>query len=615
LSERSGENKCREERTQHIFDTTQWSWKEFRAETSIFQPFLKCWHHRDVGQTGHVDSTDVGTPVAVQAAAEAENPLAKSSGALAPLRVELFRDRWIASTVSSLGTWMQDTAGTWLMTVLTTSPLLIALMQTAASLPVVVLGLLAGATADIFDRRRLLIFWQTWMLAAVALLSVLTFFDVISPWILLTLTFLLNIGAAMNSPAWQAIVPEVIPRAQLPDAVSLNSAGFNLARALGPAMGGLMVALFALATTGAASVFLLNSLSFVGVILVLYRWNRKPAFKSALPSERIQGSVRSGIRYLRYAPMLQAAFMRTLIFTLFVSAVWALLAVVARNDMRQGAMGYGILNGSMGFGAVIGATSLPRVRRILNADTIIGTASGVFVATLAVLALIKSPWFIIPMLIAAGFAWTSAMSTLNLAVQVSAPAWVQARALGAYQMIFAGGMALGGVIWGFIAEHVSTSKSLLCASIGLAITLPFSLRFHVLRGVQPDLSPHRYTLPAPQLDSQREDSEGPVRVSVDYHIDPRDYAGFAKAVHQLRDVRLRDGAIRWGVYQDAADPGHINETFVTESWLEYLRQRERFTASDRQVLERVWSFHRGKEPPRISHMFYAKEVGDAQLTN
>ena len=211
-------------------------------------------------------------------------------------------------------------------------------MQTAASLPVVILGLLAGATADIFDRRRLLIFWQAWMLVAVAFLSVLTFFDIISPWILLILTFLLNIGAAMKvrrGRRW----PEVVPRAQLPDAISLNSAGFNLARALGPALGGLAIALYARATTGAASVFFLNSLSFVGVILVLYRWQRDPPFKSALPAERIRGSVRAGIRYLRYAPMLQAAFMRTLIFTLFVSAVWALLAVVARNDLRQGAMG------------------------------------------------------------------------------------------------------------------------------------------------------------------------------------------------------------------------------------------------------------------------------------
>jgi MFS family permease len=527
-----------------------------------------------------------------------------------PLRVPLFRDLWLASIVSNLGGWMQDTAGTWLMTVLTPSPLLIALMQTAASLPVVVLGLLAGATADIFDRRRLLIFWQAWMLSAVALLSVLTFFDIISPWILLILTFLLNIGTAMNSPAWQAIVPEVIPRRQLPDAISLNSAGFNLARALGPALGGLAIALFARATTGAASTFLLNSLSFVGVIMVLYRWQRKPIFKSALPAERIQGSMRAGIRYIRYAPLLQAAFVRTLLFTLFVSAVWALLAVVAKNDLHQGAMGYGILNGSMGFGAVIGATMLPRVRRVLSADAIIAYATCVFVATLAILATVKVPLIIIPMLIAGGFAWTSAMSTLNLAVQVSVPAWVQARALGAYQMIFAGGMALGGVIWGFIAEHVSTPKSLMCASVGLALTLPLSLRFHVLRGVQPDFSPHLHPLPPPKLSSEREDDEGPVRVSIDYSIDPTDYAAFTQAIHQLRDVRLRDGAIRWGVYQDASDPGHLNETFVTESWLEYLRQRERFTASDLRIRDLVWSFHRGKEPPRISHMFYAKEVTD-----
>jgi MFS family permease len=532
-----------------------------------------------------------------------------------PLGVPLFRNLWLASIVSNLGGWMQDTAGTWLMTVLTTSPLLIALMQTAASLPVVILGLLAGATADIFDRRRLLIFWQAWMLAAVAILSVLTFFDIISPWILLILTFLLNIGAAMNSPAWQAIVPEVIPRAQLPDAISLNSAGFNLARALGPALGGLAIALYARATTGAASVFLLNSLSFVGVILVLYRWQRNPHFKSALPAERIRGSVRAGIRYMRYAPMLQAAFMRTLIFTLFVSAVWALLAVVARDDLHQGAMGYGILNGSMGFGAVIGATSLPRVRRVLSADAIIASATAVFVSTLAVLALVKVPLIIIPVLITAGFAWTSAMSTLNLAVQVSVPAWVQARALGAYQMIFAGGMALGSVIWGFIAEHVSTSKSLMCAAGGLAVTLPLSLRFHVLRGAQPDFSPHRYALPAPTLALEREDSDGPVRVSITYHIDPQDYAAFTKAIHQLRDVRLRDGAIRWGVYQDASDPGHLNETFITESWLEYLRQRERFTLSDLAIRERVFSFHRGNEPPRISHMFYAKEVSDVSSSD
>jgi MFS family permease len=524
-----------------------------------------------------------------------------------PLKIPLFRNLWIASTVSNLGGWMQDTAGTWLMTVLTPSPLLIALMQTAASLPVVMLGLLAGATADIFDRRRLLLFWQAWMLAAVALLSLLTFLNIISPWVLLILTFLLNVGAAMNSPAWQAIMPEVVAREQLPDAVSLNSAGFNLARALGPALGGITVAMFTHADTGAASTFLLNSLSFVGVILVLYQWRRKPFFKSALPAERIFGSMRAGIRYIQYAPPLKAALTRAFLFTLFVSAVWSLLAVVAARDLHQGALGYGILNGSMGLGAVIGATNLPRVRRKLSADTIITVSTGVFIGTLLILAFVRYPLIIIPVLLVAGFAWTSTMSTFNLAVQISAPHWVQARILGAYQMVFSGGMALGSVIWGLVAEHLSTPISLTSAAAGMLIALPFSLRLHVLRGEQPDLSPYRSSFVLPQLAMEPEMTDGPVRILVDYCVDPEDYNEFVQAIHELKYVRLRDGAMRWGIFLDANDPRRLNETFIMESWIDYLRQRERFTASDRTVQNRVVSYHRGEEPPRVTHTIYAKE--------
>src|SRR6202789_2516027 len=281
-----------------------------------------------------------------------------------PLSVPLFRDLWLASIVSNLGGWMQDTAGTWLMTVLTPSPLLIALMQTAASLPVVILGLLAGATADIFDRRRLLIFWQAWMLTSVAILAVLTFLGHISPWTLLAFTFLLNIGSAMNNPAWQAIVPELVPRNLIPDTVSLNAASNNLARAVGPALGGLMVAAFqTLVDAGYGSVFALNAVSFAGVIWVLVNWKRMPLFKSALPSERIAASIRGGLRYVRYSPPLQASLVRAFTFTFFFSSIWALLAVVARNDLHQGALGYGILNGSLGLGAVVAAFNLSRVRR------------------------------------------------------------------------------------------------------------------------------------------------------------------------------------------------------------------------------------------------------------
>lgn len=524
-----------------------------------------------------------------------------------PLRSPLFRSLWVASTVSNLGGWMQDTAGTWLMTVLTPSPLLIALMQTAASLPVLMLGLLAGATADIFDRRRLLLFWQAWMLAAVALLSVLTFLNVLSPWVLLVLTFLLNIGTAMNSPAWQAIMPELVPREQLPEAVSLNSAGFNLARAVGPALGGLAIAAFVHAETGAAWTFLLNSLSFVGVIFVLYQWKRNPLFKSALPAERIFGSMRAGLRYIQYAPPLKAALARAFVFTVFVSAVWSLLAVVAARDLHQGALGYGILNGSMGLGAVIGATSLPRVRRKVSADKIIGISSGVFVGTLLILAFVHYPSVIIPVLLFAGFAWTSTMSTLNLAVQVSAPNWVQARALGIYQMVFSGGMAIGSVIWGVLAEHISTSVSLAVAAGGLLITLPLSGRLHVLRGDLPDLTPLGSKLLIPHLAMTPGMSDGPVRILIDYIVEPEDYNTFVQAIHELKDVRLRDGAMRWGVFQDADNPRHLNETFVMESWIDYLRQRERFTASDRAIRARVFSLHQGDESPRITHTIYAKQ--------
>src|SRR5580698_4139072 len=289
----------------------------------------------------------------------------KPSGFTA-LKIPLFRDRLLATIISNTGTWMQDTAGTWLMTSLTPSPLLIALMQTAASLPVLLFGLLAGATADIFDRRKLLIFWQAWMLVSVGILAVLTFIGYISPWALLSFTFLLNIGSAMNNPAWQAIIPELVPRELIPDTVSLNAASNNLARAVGPALGGLMVAAFATAHSGAGSVFALNAISFAGVIWVLFNWKRTPLFKSTLPSERIAGSIRGGLRYLRYSPTLQASLVRAFSYCFFVSAIWSLLAVVARKDMKAGPLGYGILNGSLGVGAVIAATQLPRIRRRIS---------------------------------------------------------------------------------------------------------------------------------------------------------------------------------------------------------------------------------------------------------
>ncbi|WP_419805423.1 MFS transporter [Terriglobus sp.] len=535
---------------------------------------------------------------------------AKANG-FAPLKYPLFRDRWIASTVSNLGTWMQDTSGTWLMTALTGSPLLIALMQTAASAPVLLLGVFAGATADIFERRRLLIFWQTWQMAAVALLAVLAFAGIIGPVWLLLLTFLMNIGSAMNNPAWQAIVPELIPRSELPNAVALASASNNLARAVGPALGGLLMAAFLHATTGAGWTFALNAVSFAAVIWVLYVWKRQPLFRSALPAERLMGSVETGFRFLRYSPVLQATFVRAFLFTFSVAAVWSLLAVVARRHLGQGALGYGILNGSMGFGAVLAAFLLAKVRARFTYDQILAASSAQYISTLLVLAFARTTWPIILFLIAGGFAWVCTMSSLNVSVQLNAPGWVQARALGMYQMVFQGGLAIGSVVWGYVAEHSSVKVAMCASAASMAITLPFTLRLHVMRGSIPDLSPYQWKRPVPHLELEPQPEDGPVRILIDYNVPTARYNEFVHAIHQLRDVRLRSGAIRWGVFRDGNNPERLEESFVMESWLEYLRSRERMTTADATILQTVRAMHQGEEPPRVTHQVYAKEVETA----
>lgn len=536
----------------------------------------------------------------------------KKSSNWEPLKRPLFRDRWLASIVSNVGGWMQDTAGTWLMTTLTVSPLLIALMQTAASLPVLLLGLPAGATADIFDRRRLLIFWQTWMLVAVAILSVLTLAHLISPWTLLILTFLMNIGSAMNNPAWQAIVPELVPRDEIPNAIALNSAGYNLTRAVGPALGGLAVAAFASVTRGAGTVFLFNSLSFIAVIYVLFRWKRTPLFKSAFPAERISGSMRVGLRYVLHAPALRSVLARAFLFTLFVSAIWALLAVVAQRDLHQGAMGYGILTASMGVGAVAGAAALPSLRKRYSPNRIVAVTPLIILVTLLVLATVRSVPAIVLALLAAGFAWTSTTSSFNVSIQLSAPAWVQARTLGIYQMVFQGGMALGSALWGYIAEHSTASIALVAAAAGLAATLPLALRFKLLHGAPPDLTSYGTSRPALELAIEPDPEDGPVLVTIEYRIRPADYDAFIHVIHALKRVRLRDGAMRWGIYQSMADPELLTETFLVESWIEYLRQRERMTRADRELLEQAVSYHQGDKRPIPHRMIYARETAEGE---
>jgi MFS family permease len=527
-----------------------------------------------------------------------------------PLRRPIFRDRLVASIISNTGSWMQDTAGTWLMTALTTSPLLIALMQTAATLPVLLFGLPAGAMADIFDRRRLLLFWAGWMLLAAALLSGLTLAGWLGPILLLVLTCLLSVGAAMNGPTWQAIVPELVPREQLPVAIALNSAAFNLARAIGPALGGLTIAAFASVWLGAGLVFSLNALSFVAVLIVIYRWQRTPLFKSGLPAERLLGSMRAGVRYTRFEPPVRAILLRAFLQTFGVSGMWALLAVVARDNLHHGAMGYGILNGCIGLGAVVAAIWLPRVRQRLSPDAIVSTSTIIFGAVLLVMAWVHYWLLLVLALILGGMAWTSTASSLNIAVQLSVPGWVQARALGIYQMVFQGGLAIGSAFWGGLAERFGTAPALSIAAGALLAGLPVARRFSLSSGTGLDHSPGRLTgslnRAAPQIVIEPNPEAGPVLVTVTFRINPERAEEFIQAAHELGRVRRRDGAVRWSLFADPFDPARYMETYLVESWLARQRQLERFTVADHAIRNRVFSFHVDSAPPVVSRMILAR---------
>jgi MFS family permease len=533
----------------------------------------------------------------------------------APLRRPLFRDRWIASLVSNTGGWMQDTAATWLMTALTSSPLLIALMQTAASLPVLLLGLPAGALADIIDRRRLLLFWQSWMLGAAVVLSILTFWGGIGPFSLVALTLALNVGAAMNNPAWQAIVPELVPRNQVSHAISLNSAAFNLARALGPAAGGLMMAAFVSSRRGGGSVFFVNAVSFLFVIVVLYRWKRTPFHTSELPAERFLGGVRAGLRYVGHARAIRGILIRAILLTSCVSAMWALLAVVAQSGLRHGALGYGLLNACIGAGAVGGAAALPSLRARFSPDRIVRDATLAFVVTLLAMAFVHQTAVVVIALLVAGFAWISTTATFNIAVQETVPAWVQARALGTYQMVFQGGLAVGSAAWGFVAERTTTPVALSLASLGLLAGLPLARRYTIVSGARLDLSPAMasgLTRSAPVVIVEPQPEQGPVLISIEYRIDPAQAAEFRAVMHGLKTILLRDGAMRWGLFEDPVEPARYLETFLVESWAEYLRQRERMTMNDLTVRDKAYAFQRGEIPPPISRMIYTPTGPDAR---
>jgi MFS family permease len=394
-----------------------------------------------------------------------------------PLRHQMFRDVWIAALASNVGTWMQTVGASWLMTTLSVSPLMVALVQTASSLPNFLVSLPAGAIADMVDRRRMLLVTQTWMLLAAALLGFLSMAGWVGPWWLLALTFALGLGAAANGPAWQAMIPDLVPHEDLPSAVALNSVQFNIARAIGPALAGLL-----LAATSSGVVFLVNAVSFLGVIIVLWRQTAIPR-KHPKSESRIWAALREGLRYVKESHALRSVLIRQGTFVVMASGLWSLLPVVASRELHGSALAYGILLGCLGAGAVAGAAVLAPLRASYSADWVAVTGTLLFAAATAGLAVERQ---FIPLAIAmfaGGIAWMTTMSTFNVFTQTSSPGWVKARALAVYLLMFQASLAIGSTIWGAVADRLSVRGSLLLSAGALVAGLAMTFRFPLIHNV------------------------------------------------------------------------------------------------------------------------------------
>lgn len=526
-------------------------------------------------------------------------PASAQASPWSPLQRPWFRALWIAMLVSNTGAWMQDVGAGWLMTSLAPTPVMVALVQAATALPTFFLAIPSGALADIVDRRRYLIGVQLWMMAVALALGLLTLAGMTTAWTLIAFTFAMGTGAAMMMPAWAAIIPELVPRQDLQSAVALNAMGMNVARAIGPAVAGVVIV-----AVGPGAVFLLNAVSFVGVIAVLARWPRQPR-TSALAAERLLGAMRAGLRYARHAPPLQRVLMRGVAFYAFASANWALLPLIVRHGLERGAETYGIFVALIGAGAVGGALLLPRIRARVSRDRVVAGATVLFALVTLVLAWSRELLVLGAAMLAMGAAWISVMSSLMMAAQMALPDWVRARGLALFWALFMGGMAGGSALWGHVAEVMGMPLALSIAAGGMLPGVLLARRLSVSRHDGLNLTPSLHW-PTPALAEELEEDRGPVMVTIEYRIDPARSAEFVHAMEKLRRVRLRDGAYFWEIFSDAEDPARISECFLVDSWLEHLRQHERVTHADREVQERAWKFHIGQEPPVVRHLIASR---------
>ena len=522
--------------------------------------------------------------------------------ALAPLKEPVFRGLWLAWLAANMTMWMNDVAAAWLMTSLTTSPVMVAMVQTASTLPVFLLGLPSGALADILDRRRYFAATQLWVSVNALVLAGLSLSGQLTANMLLLLTFSNGVGLAMRWPVFAAIVPQVVTRAQMPSALALNGIAMNLSRVIGPVLAGALLAAFS-----PAVVFVLNTvLAGVAFVLIL-RWKSAPR-SSALPGERFVGAMRVGLNFTMQSPRLKVILLRIFLFFLQVTALVALLPLVARSLHGGGAGTFTVMMSCVGAGAIVAALYFPKLRQRFNRDQFVSGGTLIHAVLSCLIVGVQEIWVALPAMVVIGMAWISVANSLTVSAQIAMPDWVRARGMSIYQMALMGGAAAGSLLWGQVASWVGVREAVFAAAAFGVVVLLLSRKLTVEGGADIDFTP---ALPrsAPSPIDPGASDEGPVMVTLEYQIDPARAAAFAEVMQRTRRARLRQGALSWGLFRDVAVPGRYIEYFVDENWLEHQRRLERFTAFDADLREQRMAFHIGPQAPLLN-----RYVADSLVT-
>jgi len=517
----------------------------------------------------------------------------------APFRQAAFAVIWTATLISNVGGWMYSAASGWLMTSLNPDPFIVALVQAADTLPICLLALPAGALADIFDKRKFLIVVETLTTIVSAIYAVIVGLGWATPGNLLLFTFLVGAAGALTVPAWQSVVPQLVPKENLPAAIAANSVGVNISRALGPALGGVTISGF-----GIVAPFWINAISNLGILGALLWWREARRSRTLLPPERFGQAVSAGLRYARYSPALLATMVRAAGFFLFASAYWALLPLVAREQIASGPEIYGVLLGVIGASAVCGAFFLPWLKPKLGPDWLMAVGALAQAVAMVLYGLARVPATAILASVVAGASWIGVVAMLTVSAQVALPDWVRARGLALYTTVLFGCLTIGSAIWGEVAAFVGPPAALIIAALGAALAIPLTWRWKLQIAASVDLTPSMHW-PAPLTTQDIEEDRGPVLVTVEYCIRPLDREAFLLALEKVGRERRRDGAYRWGVYEDTAEEGRFVETFLVASWMEHLRQHERVTNADRLQQEAVLRFQLTGEA-KVTHFIAAE---------